>query len=230
MRKMMPALLIAAAACAGSGCRFFGYYIDNPENPMEGVRRIAVAPVESPGTSDPMKLGEMLAGELVQFPGVEVLHPTDVQSIARKNNLGFTDEASIRAIGRLAGADAVLVAELTEHNPYPPPRIGIAAQLFFTEAGGGNSRSAIDLSTAGRARPVTRLDRGDMIGVEKVYDGSQRETRDLAASYARGHALEGEAIGGADRVLRLPDLYFRFVSNRLVREIFASYRERREGA
>ena len=68
--------------------------------------------------------------------------------------------------------------------------------------------------------------RDGLIQVEKIYDGSQRETRDLAAYYARGHDLGDEAIGGAERVLWLPELYLRFVSNRLVRDIFADYQAR----
>jgi hypothetical protein len=89
-----------------------------------------------------------------------------------------------------------------------------------------DTRMAIELSAAGRARPVNRLDQGDLIQIDKIYDGSQRETRDQAAYYARGHYLSEEAIGGADRVLWLPDLYFRFVSNRLVRDLFADYQVR----
>ncbi len=213
-------LLLAA------GCRATGFYLDNPGNPMAGVRRIAVLPVSTPGTADPLKLGELLAGELVQFPGVEVVHPAETLAEARKGALALTDERSVRALGRLVGADAVLIAELTEYNPYYPPRVTVAAQLFFTRAPSGDARSAIDLSAAGRARPITRLDRCDLLQVEKVYDGSQRETRDLASYYARGHYLGGEAIDGADRVLRLPEFYFRFVSNRLVRDLFADYQAR----
>jgi hypothetical protein len=224
------AILLAALLPACAGCRPLGFYLDNPVNPMEGIRKIAVIPVGTPGTDDPVELGDMLAAELVQFPGVEVVRPSDVQSVARKNSLGFADEGSIRAIGRLSGADAVLAVELTEYVPYSPPRIGFAAQLFFTAPGSSDARTAIDLSAMGRARPVARLDRGGLIQIEKVYDGSQREVRHMAATYARGHATEGEAIDGADRVLRLPDFYFRFVSNRLVRDIFAAYRERRSAS
>ena len=209
-----------------AGCRAAGFYLDNPANPIPGVRRIAVAPVTSPGSADPLRLGELLAGELVQFPGVEVVHPAAVQAQARKGGLVLTDERSVRALARQLGADAVLLAELTEHNPYPPPRIAIAAQLVFARAAASDARAVIDLSAEGQARPVTVLDRCDLIGIEKVYDGSHRETRDQAAYYARGHYLRGEAIEGADRVLRLPELYFRFVSNRLVRDIFEEYRER----
>lgn len=229
---LCPALLpcLLAAASAAPGCRLTGFYLDNPPNPFPGVHRIAVAPVEAAGPSDPLKLGEMLASELVQFPGVAVVRPDDLQATARKNDLTLADERSIRALGRLAGVDAVLVAELTEYNPYHPPRIGVAAQLFFTRTEGAAPRAAIDLSAEGRARPVKRLDHGDLIQIEKIYDGSQRETRDLAGRYARGHDLGGEALDGADRVLWLPDLYFRFVSNRLVRDIFADYQARSKAA
>ncbi len=215
--------LLCIIACA-SGCRALGYSIDNPANPMAGVRKIAVMPVATPGTNDPLRLGEMLAGELVQFPGVDVVRPADLQAILRRQDVNPSDERGIRMLGRLAGADAVLVTELTEYSAYPPPRIGVAAQLFFTRAESSDARAVIDLSTAGRARPVANLDRCELLQVEKVYDGAQRETRDLAAVYARGHYTSKEAIDGADRVLRLPDLYFRFVSNRLVRDLFAAYR------
>ena len=217
---VLSPLLLAA------GCRLTGFYLDNPENPMGDVRRIAVLPISSPGSADPMKLGDLLAGELVQFPGVEVVRPGETLAEARKNALALTDERSVRALGRLVGADAVLIAELTEYNPYYPQRVAVAAQLFFMRTPPSDARSAIDLSAAGRARPVTRLDRCDLLQIEKVYDGSQRETRDLAAYYARGHYLGGEAIDGADRVLRLPEFYFRFVSNRLVRDLFADYQAR----
>jgi len=226
--RLRPAFFSAllAAAAAAPGCRLTGFYLDNPPNPFPGVHRIAVAPVEAAGPTDPLKLGEMLASELVQFPGVAVVRPEDLQAAARKNDLTLADEQSIRTLGRLAGADAVLVAELTEYNPYHPPRIGVAAQLFFTRTEPAAHRAAVDLSAEGRARPVRRLDHGDLIQIERIYDGSQRETRDLAGRYARGHDLGGDALDGADRVLWLPDLYFRFVSNRLVRDIFADYQAR----
>jgi hypothetical protein len=220
-------LLALLGIAAATGCRLTGYYLDNPPNPMKGIRRIAVTPVRAPGSADPLKLGEMLAAELVQFPGVDVVHPSELQALARKNDLSVVDEKSVRALGRLAGADAVLVAEVTEYNPYHPPRIGMVAQLFFTRSGAADARMAIELSAAGRARPVTSLDHHDLLQVEKVYDGSQRETHDQAASYARGHYQSDDAIDGADRVLRLPDFYFRFVSNRLVRDIFADYEARK---
>lgn len=227
MRRAIPLFLVLLGA--GAGCRATGFYLDNPANPIPGVRKFAVAPVESPETADPLKLGEILAGELVQFPGTEVIRPADVVAAARKNGLVLTDERSLRALGRILKADAVLVAAITESKTYYPPRLAVAAQLFFVGGGPSGTRSAIDLSLEGRAggaRPVTLLDRGELIQIEKVYDGSHRETRDLAAYYARGHYTNKEAIDGADRVLRLPDFYFRFVSNRLVRDIFADWQAR----
>jgi hypothetical protein len=230
MRTVFPRLAPRAAwllaAILLAGCRLTGFYLDNPANPMTGVKRIAVLPISGPGTSDPLKLGEILAGELVQFPGVEVIHPAEVQAEARKCGITVADERAVRALGRVVGADAILIAELTEYTPYYPQRVAVAAQLFFTRSPAGDVRSAVDLSAAGRARPVARLDRCDLIQLEKVYDGSQRETRDWAARYARGHSLGEEAIDGADRVLRLPEFYFRFVSNRLVRDIFSDYQAR----
>jgi hypothetical protein len=159
-----------------------------------------------------------------------VIHPAEVLAVARKNSLDVVDERSVRALGRIAGADAVLVAELTEYNEYPPPRIGFAAQLFFVRGAASDARSIVDLSSTGRTRPVARLDLKDMVAVEKVYDGAQREIRDMADVYARGHKEANPGIEGADRVLRLPDLYFRFVSNRMVRDIFAAYQERQLAA
>ncbi len=220
-------ILLILLAMAGAGCRLTGFYLDNPANPFPDVRKIAVAPVESPGWRDPVELGEALASELVQFPGIEVVRPTEVNAAVRQHQLSLSDERSVRALGRIVNADAVLLAELTEYDPYHPPRIGMAAQLFFIHSNTANPRMAISLSSAGRARLVDRLDRGELIQIEKIYDGAQRETRDLAASYARGHSPSQEAIDGADRVLRLPDLYFRFVSNRLVRDLFADYQAQR---
>ncbi len=231
MRLSALSLLLGVTFLAVSGCRFTGFYLNNPRNPLAGVRRVAVVAVEGRSSRDPVDLGEILASELVQFPGIEaVVRPAEVQSTARKNDLSLVDERSIRTLGRLSGADAVLVAELTEYNPYNPPRIAVAAQLFFTEPDAASDRTYIDLSAQGRARPIAALDRTGLIQIEKVYDGSQRETRDLAAAYARGHRIEDEAIDGADRVLWIPDLYFRFVSNCLVRDLFADYQARREAA
>lgn len=129
-REILSALLTAAVVAGGTGCRAFGYYVDYPENPVEGMRRIAVAPVLGPAEVDPFDAGDILAAELVQCPNVEhVVRPIDFQRVVEARSLPVTSENAIRALARDLDVDGVLVAEITEFDPYHPPRIGVVAQL-----------------------------------------------------------------------------------------------------
>ena len=198
---------------------------------MDRVHTIAVAPIDdASGAAEGLDLAEALAAELVQFPDVAVIRPEALVEAARRSDVELRDDRSLRTVGRLAGADAVLVVSLREYDPFYPPRVGVAARLVFCRASATRGQDAIELSGFGQAVPASARTLSDTLSIERVYDGAHRETRHMACRYALGHDSDDDALDGTERVLRLPDLYFRFVSNRLVRDIFADYQARQNTA
>ena len=147
---------------ASSSCRSSGYYIDYPNNPIDGVHSIAVAPVPGPATVDSYAIGDAIAAELIQCRGIErVIRPSDFERIARDAEISLTNESSVRTMARLLGVDGVLVAEITEYNPYHPPRIGIVARFFIAGSVQQSRASILDISRQGNAIPGRNVGRGE---------------------------------------------------------------------
>ena len=228
---LLPALVCPLILVATAGCRLSGYYLTYPTNPIDGVRKIAVAPVTGPAHTDPFEIGDAIATELIQCPDVtRVVRPREFQHVLESNGITLTSESSVQAMARILGVDGVLIAELTEYSPYHPPRIGIVAQLFITRTETSSGTNIVGISRQGRSGPIERLGAGNLVQIERVYDASNRETYSRAAAYAFGHEHDQEAIAGGDRILWIQDLYFRFVSYSLVRDLFQKYSTRLEAS
>jgi hypothetical protein len=231
---LLGTLVAGGCAAAAAGCRLLGFYPDDAANPIEDAPHFAVAPVaivaDGGGHLDPVALGDILAAELVQFPRVErVTRPLDVLSIMREENLTLDDELSLRRLARRLNADGIVLVTVTEFDPYYMPRVAAVARLYLLDpplaARGG--QAMVELGLGGRATPA-RFDLGGLVEVERVLDSSQRETFDIASRYSRRLTHRGDAVAGVDRLLNLPELYFQFVSNRLVTALFEEFNRRVE--
>ena len=217
-------MALLGAALAFSSCRSSRYYIDYPLNPIDGVHAIAVAPVPGPTAVDSYAVGDALAAELIQCGGIErVIRPSDFERVAREHEISLTNASSVRTMARILGVDGVLVAEISEYNPYHPPRIGIVARLFIAGSVQQSRATIVDISRRGNVAPVENAIAADLIKIEKVYDASHRDVYHQAKWYAFGHDFDTLAMGGGERVVWLEDLYIRFVSFNVVGDLFKEY-------
>lgn len=103
-------------------------------NPWLGAMRVAVAPALNFSGSadvDVLAAADVMAGELARVDGFEVLPVSRTLAVLnRQGATGVESPAHALEIRDALGADAILVFAITEYDPYEPPSVGIAAQLY----------------------------------------------------------------------------------------------------
>ncbi len=107
-------------------------------NPRFGAMTVAVAPaINLSGSADfdRNRFADLFASELSFAKGISVIPVSRVLGVLAADGLEGVDSPD-RAfqVAGLLGADAILVFAVTEYDPYDPPRIGIAAQLYAAPA------------------------------------------------------------------------------------------------
>lgn len=220
----MLALLAAGAGCAGSR------YLSNPQNPFPDVRTVAVLPVMNQSSlalraEAIEELSEVFASELVSFPGFTVIRPQRLAARAREKGvpaLGCMQDAI--DLAREAGADAVLCVAITDWKGYPPPRLGLAVELFRTRA---SQMSGVDIdrwTQTGKPFAVERGKEGHVLAaLERVIDSHHGAWRAEIESFGAAHSDKDYAFKGGAQYLLVDRLFFQFASNWMLREIVAMH-------
>ncbi|HUU83581.1 MAG TPA: hypothetical protein VM243_08760 [Phycisphaerae bacterium] len=130
-------LLIAGSWIAATGCSQKEPLAFDPArvpNPMLGPMTIAVAPALNFSGSpdfDRNTVADLMASELGYVEGITVIPVSRVLAVlARQGRNEVESPRHALEIGEQLGADAVLVFAITEYDPYDPPTVGLAAQLY----------------------------------------------------------------------------------------------------
>jgi hypothetical protein len=137
---------------------------------------------------DPLKVTDILASELQNFPGIMVIpvnRTLAALTAMNKRSIETPDDAI--ALAEHFGASACIVMAITEFNPYDPPAVGVVVQWY--EAGSRQnvptidptaaSREATDFAPAAqelRSRPVWQF--------QRVYNAVQDDVLDDVRRYA----------------------------------------------
>jgi hypothetical protein len=166
-------------------------------NPWLGALRVAVAPaLNHSGASDFDRLvaADLMASELAQVDGFEVLPVSRTLAVLARQGVSQVDSpAHALEVRDTLGADAILVFAITEYDPYDPPVLGIAAQLYGSMP--GRRFSGVDPVRVSRSpQPVfgglSRPTNGPLAQVSVVRNAAHepviREVRDYARSRAGG--------------------------------------------
>jgi hypothetical protein len=158
---------------------------------------IAVGPAMNLSGStdfDPVVVGDIMASELTRFHGVRVAGVDRV--LAMMAELGLrrlrSPEDAYELIDRL-GVDGILVFAITEYDPYSPPVVGIAAQLYLTDD--ANGLAPFDpLSTSRSAVATADTAGGQVVGpaaeVQQVFDGADNHTAAELRSFAEARRAD----------------------------------------
>lgn len=225
-------LLCLLAGCAtAASIKYYQY----PRNPLTGVSRVAVAPFqnEAGGDIDMLGFSETFASELVQFPGFTVVRPREVVERARAGGftLPLTSDADAVKLAKALGVDAIVVGAITEYDPYYPPRVALAAQMVGVRR---FSLRSIDVDRLVPSGKPFRIDAGrqDQVvaALEKVWDSNWDITRMELRGYTMAHAGDDNAYPEEDATLRVMERYWRFVANRMVRNLLDQGQERQQAA
>ena len=131
--RLLPAIIAGVAlplvGCAKPDCRRVRI-----ANPRLGTMRVAVAPaLDFTGSRsfDPIAVAELMASELSDVEGFEVLPVSRVLAVlVRQGRERVESPAHALDIAEELNADGILVFGVTEYDPYRPPVVGIAAQLY----------------------------------------------------------------------------------------------------
>ena len=145
-------------------------------NQRFGHLTVAVAPaLNFSGSSDfdPNQVADLMASELGHVDGISVIPVSRVLAILSQQGRREVESPSHALdICERVGADAILVFAVTEYDPYDPPIVGLAAQLYGQVPGGGledgvdpilvsrqGRATAHNGRSAGRSQPIAQAQR-----------------------------------------------------------------------
>ncbi|MFA6030019.1 MAG: FlgO family outer membrane protein [Elusimicrobiota bacterium] len=118
MRRTLPLVVLIACGCFGSDP--YRRLAEDLADPLgKGDRRIAVLPfrdLESHDSNAGLKVAEALTTRLYRRKGLQLVERSLLDKVLDEHRVegsGAFDEASLQRLGRLAGADAVVVGTLT---------------------------------------------------------------------------------------------------------------------
>ena len=199
--------------------------------PAEAQQVWAVAPVVNLSGQrgiDPLLQADLLYQQVQNVRGVTALPVNRVAEAfasLRIDRIETPEQAQL--VCELLAADAVIVPTLTIYDPYDPPKIGAALQLFprggslIAPAGAMSMDDVRRLARSGRiADPIALPDLPRAFAQEAgMYDASHGSVRTALTSYARGRNDPEGPAAGARRYLLDMDAYGGFVYHELLLDL-----------
>jgi hypothetical protein len=207
------------------GCAGGERYAEYGSNPFPDLKTVAVLPVlnqTGQPTFDGEEYGNNLASEMLKWTGFQAVRPAVVRALGEPLPKSVDDAVKL---GRRLKADAVLVALITDHDPYDPPRVAVSVQVLRT---GARSVSSADVDALTRSAswrkgpfPMSPEKAGHFIAAfEGVYDAHAAGVRRELAAYARAQESSDTAFLAEREFLAVAPRFFQFVSNQLLRRLF----------
>lgn len=206
----------------------------NGENPFEDFRVVAIAPVfdmtvdrdllDTDDGYSPLRLGELMSSEMIQFDGFEVIRSSVVAAALRDASGWHPNDPEgptvARQVADALGADLIVTSAVTEFDPYTP-RVAVSVQVFGSQRARGRGPDVGRLLQAGRPFDLeTARRQGLLIAFEAMYDANQRWVQAELGAYANyrndvdEHGLDPAKVYSWDA-----ENYFRFVFNRILNRV-----------
>lgn len=192
---------------------------------------IAVAPVlnfSGEFSLDPIAAADLLASELTYVDGVTVVPLNRVMAVlAAQGRMQVESPAHALAVCEMIGADAILVAGITEYDAYTPT-VGLILQMY---APNRESPSAFEPLVASRmAEPFEITLMSDPLlpssQVQLVLNGSHDRVQTAVKKFA-GPRDGMKTHLGWRQYLKVQSLYLRFCWNDAVMRLMNQERSRR---
>jgi hypothetical protein len=163
-----------------------------------------------------------MASELSYAEGVNVIPVSRVlAALADQGRQRVESPGHALELARIVGADAILVFAITEYDPYEPPVVGIAAQLYGQLPGARTTRfdpvadprrPSPRLASAARS-PLTPLAQA-----ERVYDASHQWVSAEVKRFAQRRSADKSPFGWR-KYLASQQHYLRFCCHQTVRSL-----------
>ena len=175
------------------------------------------------------RVADLFAEQVQQIEGLDAIPVNRVIAAMRTMEIvAIKTPGEARTLIRLLGVDGLLVGSVTAYDAYPPPKLGVAVQLYRADA----SINATDLDPHALSRAPT--DAGmttyeaasyPTSSAAGVFDARHHDTRRDLEAYAEGRTDPDDPFG-SDIHLASMDLYTQFVSYRLLRDLLIHDRTR----
>ena len=198
-------------------------------------RTIAVAPFLNQSGSeflDTMAVTDEFYTELQQVKGLHVVPVNQVlATLGKQGHMQVSSPAEAVALLEALHADGVIVGSITQYDPYFPPKVGMAVQLYYRETTPAtelNSKFINPGELARHDKPFTGMAPGEPIrpraAVVRIYDADQTEVVEKIKRYAKQRSGSERPAGWRNYITTRN--YLRFVSYEIIGEMLAQERER----
>lgn len=176
---------------------------------------VAVAPALNFSGSphvDPVRVGDWMASELSQVSSINVVGVNRVMAVlARQGREVVQSPAHALEICEQLGADAILVFAIEEYDPYSPPVVGMAAQLYGPRP---HDRGFDPVTTSRQARPFATDGLGEealrpWAQVQRTFNAAHHSVVGKVEAYGRQRDAEQSPMGWR-KYLASQECYMRF--------------------
>jgi len=220
--------VVAAGMLPATGCSRQRIEPVRIANPALGPVRVAVAPALNFSGSTELNevvTAEIMASELAAVDHFEVLPVSRVLAVLASQGLDRVQSpAHAIEIARQVGADAVLLFGITEYDPYEPPVVGIAAQLYG-QVPRTDSRFVDPVVASRSASPVEQpsvdVSDGVLAQASEVYNADHQHVREAIMEFARLRNADDSAWGWRKYTVSQRH-YLRFVCHATIRHMVTS--------
>lgn len=223
---LLPVLLIAIAGC--------GPKLKDPNvltTPYEQKQLWAVVPfANESGVSivESDRIADMFMQQLQQVDGIDALPVNRVLFAMQRIGIdSVTSSTEAMQLAGILGVDGIIVGSITAYDPYPPPTLGLAVQLYrnTNDSETGFNVRELTKSPVGAAAPGELGPPGPASQAAGIFDASNHQVLAWLSQYAQGRA-EPDGAYGDDIFLVRMELYTQFVSYRLIYDLLNAERVR----
>jgi hypothetical protein len=178
---------------------------------------------------DPLVQADLLYQQLQQVDGViaiPVNRVAEVYAGLRIDAVASQEQAA--AVCEVLGCDGLLVPTVTVFDPYDPPKMGVALQLFLrAHTMSPQGVSPRELSRQAKPKPGETLPaRPSFVQVVGMFDAANGSVRSALESYTQGRADPTGPLGPKEYMVNI-DRYGQFVYHSLLAELVDDPRLRR---
>jgi hypothetical protein len=175
------------------------------------------------------QVADQFAEQIQQIEGLDALPVNRVIAAMRTMDVdAIRTPGEARTLIRLLGVDGLLVGAVTAYDAYPPPKLGLAVQLYRTDAiddATGLDPHALSRAPTDVGMTTYEASSYPTSSAAGVFDARHHDTRRDLEAYAVGRTDPDNPFGTDIHLARM-DLYTQFVSYRLLRDLLDHDRTR----
>jgi hypothetical protein len=225
--RMACIVVTTCAILASGGCAHEESDV-RVNNAFPTPMTFAVAPIlnfSGDFNLDPIKTADLLASELSFVDGVTVLPVNRVIAVlAAQGKQQIESPAHALSVTEAVGADAIIVAGITEYDAYTPI-VGVAVQIYELATQTCDRPDAVHAARQAEPFAASQFAEAEMpIGqVQVVYNAAHAHVTDAVRKYAELRS-EGDPNLGWRQYLKVQTLFIRFCWHDALSRLMAQHR------